>query len=62
MQSDAQLPVAEEKENVTAPRPGTSNRLDWSMLALCLFLLVCFAALAFLLSVIWGKCRGDAPF
>jgi nitroreductase len=54
---DAELPAAEE-ENVTAPRPDPSNCLNWSMLALWLFVAICFAALAFFLYVIWAKCGG----
>ena len=60
-----QLPIQrdrEAEENVTVRQPDTSNRLDWNRLALWLFVVICFAALAFLLSVLWGKCRGDSPF
>ena len=60
-----QLPsqrIRKAEESVTAPRPETSRRLDWDRLALWLFVVICFAALTFLLSVIWGKCSGDSPF
>ena len=54
--------IRKAEESVTAPRPDTSRRLDWDRLALRLFVVICFAALAFFLYVIWGKCRGDSPF
>ena len=56
---DSERPSAEE-ENETASRPDTSNRLDWNMVALWLFVVICFGALAFALYVIWSKCRGGA--
>jgi len=51
-----------EEENQTASPSNVSNRLDWNMVALWLFVTICFGALAFALYVIWGKCRGDIPY
>ena len=45
-------------EDGTPPGAKTSNPLDWSMLALGLFIVFCFAALVLALYVIWAKCRG----
>ena len=56
---DSERPSAEE-ESEAAPRPDTSNRLDWNMVALWLFVVICFGALAFALYVIWSKCHGDS--
>ena len=56
--SERRSEEAEHAENETASRPDTSNRLDWNMVALWLFVVICFGALAFTLYVIWSKCRG----
>jgi hypothetical protein len=61
VEEDSEQRSAEE-ENETAPRRDTSNRLDWNVVLLWLFVLICFGALAFALCVIWGKCRGDIPY
>jgi len=58
---DYERPSADE-ENETAPQPNTCNRLDWTMVALWLFVSICFGALAFSIYLIWRKCGGDSPF
>ena len=51
-----------EAENETTSEPDTSNRLDWMMVVIWLFVAICFGALGASLYIIWSKCGGNSPF
>ena len=48
--------------SVTSPGSTSSDRLNWEMLAIWVFVVFSFAALVFAGYVIWAKCASPSPF
>ena len=46
----------------TAPNCRSGGRVNWEILALWIFVMFSFAALAFAVYLIWAKCDGPPAF
>ena len=55
---EPRLALDNSNQPPATPAANPSSPLDWTLLAVWLFTVFCFAALAFALYVIWAKCRG----
>jgi hypothetical protein len=55
---EPRLALDNSNQPPATPAANPSRPLDWTMLALWLSIVFCFAALAFALYVIWAKCGG----